>query len=186
MKKTAAIFLTTLFLFNMVGYRFVFNYAQQKSDQTFVAALDNDNYNDAELLTIKVPISLPYQNDRQNFERVDGEITYEGKIYKYVKRKIVNGELVLLCVPDHNKMRLQSAKDDFFKTANDLVQNNHSKKSDHSKSTSYKSLASDYINESQKNTDLLFSVILPVSISKEAAHLTSSPHLSPEQPPDFI
>ena len=170
----------------MVGYKFVFNYAQQKSDQTFVAALDNDNYNDAELLTIKVPISLPYQNDRQNFERVDGEITYKGKIYKYVKRKIVNGSLVLLCLPDHNKMQLQSAKADFFKSANDLVQNNQSKKSDHSKNTSFKNLASDYTNESLNNTDLLFPVVLTESIIKEAAPLLSSPHLSPEQPPDFI
>ena len=170
----------------MVGYKFVFNYAQQKSDQTFVAALDNDTYNDAELLTIKVPISLPYQNDRQNFERVDGEITYKGKIYKYVKRKIVNGELVLLCLPDHNKMSLQSAKADYFKTANDLVQNSQSKKSDHSKNTSFKNLASDYIVETSKNEDLLFAVKLSVNISKEAEHLPSTPHRSPEQPPDFI
>ena len=186
MKKTAAILLTTLFLFNMVGYRFVFNYAQQQSDQTFIAALDNDTYNEADLLTIKVPISIPYQNDRQNFERVDGEINYQGKIYKYVKRKIENGQLVLLCLPDHNKMRLQSAKDDFFKTANDLVQNNQSKKSDHSKNTSFKNLASDYINETLINDNLLFSVTLPVSVTKKAPHLPSSPHLSPEQPPDFI
>ncbi len=94
----------------MVGYRFVFNYAQQQSDQTFIVNLDNDNYNEADLLTIKVPISLPYQNDRQNFERVDGEINFKGKIYKYVKRKIEAGQLVLLCLPDQNKMRIQSAK----------------------------------------------------------------------------
>ncbi len=170
----------------MVGYRFVFNYAQQQSDQIFIANLDNDNYNEADLLTIKVPISLPYQNDRQNFERVDGEINYQGKFYKYVKRKIENGQLVLLCLPDQNKMRIQSAKDDFFKTANDLVQNNQSKKSDHSKSTSYKNLASDYINETTINTQLLFTVTLAKVVTKTDAHLSSSPHLSPEQPPDFI
>lgn len=170
----------------MVGYRFVFNYAQQQSDQTFIANLDNDNYNEAELLTIKVPISIPYQNDRQNFERVDGEINYQGKFYKYVKRKIEDGQLVLLCLPDQNKMRLQSAKDDFFKTANDLVQNNQSKKSDHSKSTSFKNLASDYITETSINNDVLFAVTLPIGVTKKAANLSSCPHLSPEQPPDFI
>lgn len=170
----------------MVGYRFVFNYAQQQSDQAFIANLDNDNYNEADLLTIKVPISIPYQNDRQNFERVDGEINYKGKFYKYVKRKIENGQLVLLCLPDQNKMRIQSAKDDFFKTANDLVQNNQSKKSDHSKSTSFKNPASDYLNETSINTHLLFAVTLPISVTIKAAHLSSSPHLSPEQPPDFI
>lgn len=170
----------------MVGYRFVFNYAQQKSDQTFIAALDNDTYNEAELLTIKIPTSLPYQNDRQNFERVDGEITYQGKIYKYVKRKIENGQLVLLCLPDYNKMRLQSAKDDFFKTANDLVQNNQSKKSDHSKNTGFKNLVSDYIQQSSNYEEPLFAVVLPVSTTKRISHLPTSPHLSPEQPPDFM
>ena len=39
----------------------------------------------------------------------------------------------MLCLPDQNKMRLQDAKNDYFKTTNDIAGNNSSKKSDNSK-----------------------------------------------------
>ncbi|HLL41614.1 MAG TPA: hypothetical protein VK369_00680, partial [Segetibacter sp.] len=118
MKKFSAIFLIALFLFNLFGYRILFNYEQQQSDVRLEASLDKQEYNDADLVTIKVPLSLPYVNNQQNFERVDGEITVNGKILKYVKRKITDGNLILLCLPNDNKMRIESAKDEFFKYAN--------------------------------------------------------------------
>ncbi|HKG69981.1 MAG TPA: hypothetical protein VKA92_14000, partial [Segetibacter sp.] len=123
MKKLSAIFLIALFLFNLFGYRILFNYEQQQSDVRLEASLDKQDYNDADLVTIKVPLSLPYVNNQQNFERVDGEITVNGKILKYVKRKIADGNLILLCLPNDHKMRIESAKEEFFKYTNDLVQN---------------------------------------------------------------
>ncbi len=186
MKKIAAILLIALFLVNLGGYRLVFNYAQQQSDIQLQASFDSECYNEAEMLTLTIPTNLPYQNDRNSFERVDGEVTYEGKIYKYVKRKIVDGQLVLLCLPDHNKMRLQSAKDDFFKTANDLVQSNHSKKSDHSKSTISKQGAGDYIN--QYNL-LELAGLLSACISYTPCNLIDlpfRPHQVPGQPPKSV
>lgn len=174
-----------LFLFNLVGYRFIFDYAQKQSDIRLEASLDNDDYNDAELITLQVPLTVPYQIDRQDFERVNGEVSYQGKIYKYVKRKISGGQLVLLCLPDHNKMRLQSAKDDFFKNANDLVQNNHSKKSDHSK-TNVKNISSDYIAATELANPNVF---LIKTVNKSNRLQFYLPQLSPQlplQPPDFI
>ena len=186
MKKLAAILLITLFLFNLFGYRILFNYAQQQSDIRLEASLDKEEYNEADLLTIKVPLSVPYQTDREDFERVDGEINYQGKIYKYVKRKMAKGELVLLCLPDHNKMQLQSAKEEFFKLANDLVQSNHSKKSDHSKVSVFKNLTGDYLTNTSDYAAALHVVPRTYAVPSQPDHLPSSPHNSPEQPPDFI
>ncbi len=128
LKKSIAIFFLALFLFNLIGYKSLFYYLQQQSDEQFRASLDKNDYNAQDLITIKIPLSVPYQVESKDFERVDGEINLDGKIYKYVKRKISNGDLILLCLPDQNKMRLQTAKDDFFKFANDLQQNSSSKK----------------------------------------------------------
>jgi hypothetical protein len=185
-KKLAAILLLFLFLFNLVGYRLWFNYVQQQSDIQLEASLDKHQYNDADLISIKVPLSMPYQTVQSNYERVDGEIKINGKIYKYVKRRIVNGELELLCLPDQNKMLLQDAKNDYFKTTNDIASNNSSKKSDNSKTNIFKNITSDY--EQQVNTYALsIAANTKANYSSELIFsLSSTPHTPPGQPPDAI
>ncbi len=103
-----------LFLFNVAEYRIWFYYAQQQADIQMIASLEQDEYNAADLITIKIPINLPYQSNWKEFERVDGEVNIEGKIYKYIKRKVQDGEPVLLCLPDKNKTRLTTAKMNFL------------------------------------------------------------------------
>lgn len=186
MKRLSAILLITIFLFNLFGYRLLFNYAQQQSDVRLEASLDNNEFNESELVTIKVPLSLPYLNNQENFERVDGEIKVNGKIYKYVKRRITDGNLVLLCLPDHDKMRIESAKEEFFKYANDLVQNNHSKKSGNSKAGNFKNPVSDYDNFTSEFTTTCSVANILYAFSRQLNHLPSSPHCSPEQPPELI
>jgi hypothetical protein len=183
-KKLAAILLLLLFLFNLVGYRLWFNYAQQRSDVQLEASLDKHQYNDADLISIKVPLSMPYQTVQSNYERVNGEVKVDGKIYKYVKRRIVNGELELLCLPDQNKMRLQDAKNDYFKTTNDIAANNSDKKSENSKTNIFKSLTSDY-EQQVNNYALATAATNEMSYSFEVIlSLSSTPHTPPGQPPD--
>ena len=129
MKKLAAISLLLLLLFNFIGYRFLINALQSKAEKQLVAKLDNNEYNDDDLVTITVPLSMPYLTDSKNFERKDGEITLNGKIYHYVKQKIYQGNLILKCLPDEQKMHLQNAKNEFFQLANDIQSASSSKKS---------------------------------------------------------
>jgi hypothetical protein len=144
LKALTAIPLLILFAFNLFGYNFLFYYAQKASDKQVQTSLDHKQYNDAELITITVPLSLPYYLNTSDFERFDGEINIDGKIYRYVERKVANGELILKCLPDYNKMQLQSAKIDFFKSANDFVQNTDTKKSSDAKTNIYKYSVNDY------------------------------------------
>jgi hypothetical protein len=113
-----------MLLFNWVGYRLLSHYLEGEANAKLEARLDNNDYSEADLIEIKVPLSLPYNTDWKDFERVDGEIEIDGIHYKFVKRKIVDGELVLLCLPNETKMHLQSARDDFFRLVNDLQHNN--------------------------------------------------------------
>jgi hypothetical protein len=183
-KQLAAILLISIFLFNLFGYRILFNYAQQQSDTRLEASFDKNDFNEAELVAIKIPLSLPYINNQQNFERVDGEITVKGKIYKYVKRKIADGNLILLCLPDNNKMRIESAKHDFFKNANDIAQNDHSKKSNNTKGF-FKNLVGEYDCHTGISTPVFSNLSNRIySIKEQLSYLPSSPHSSPEQPPD--
>lgn len=89
--------------------------------------IDKKDYLETDLVTIRIPLSLPYQTDTDDFERISGEVSYEGKIYKYVKRKMENGYFVLKCLPDHNKTQLEHKKNDIVKNTLDQTKNNSEK-----------------------------------------------------------
>ena len=102
-----------MLLFNAIGYKAWFYYAENKSDRQLEAQLDRHQYNDEDLVTLKIPLNIPYQLNESQFERIDGEISLDGKLYKYVKRKVSEGNLILLCIPNVNKMTLKKAKTGF-------------------------------------------------------------------------
>lgn len=184
MKKLASIFLLVVFGLNIIGPRLMFCFKQQQSDIQLQASLDKDLYDQSDLLTIKVPLSLPYLSSNTDFERIDGEITFNGKIYKYVKRKIFNGELVLLCLADYNKMRLQSEANDLYKNVNDEITNSSSKKPGNSKVGSLKNIFSEY-NKSEINyTSAIYKETKSFSSSNSLCTLISFPRTTPEQPPE--
>lgn len=186
LKKLTAISFLLLLVFNLLGYQFLFYYAQQQSDKQLEASLDKALYNEADLITIKVPLSIPYQIDRNDFERVDGEINLNGKIYKYVKRKVTEGQLVLLCLPDRHKMQLETAKGDFFKNVSDVAPNNGSKKSEKSKACSFTNILSEYEPQHSGYATITFSLNNTYHKSRYLLQLTAAPHTSPEQPPEIV
>jgi hypothetical protein len=158
---------------------------QQKTDKKLEARLDNHSYDESQLIELKIAIHLPYQTSWTSYQRYDGEITIDGVMYKYVKRKLANDTLYLMCIPNSAKMRLEVAKNNFFKISNDLANDTHSKKSD-SKSV-FKNLQTVY-NEpsflSKINSPLPVheNLWLPEGI----LDLHNSFQISPEQPPDAI
>lgn len=124
-----AIALLGILLFNWGGYRFVTDYLEDRADLQMEAQLDQENYDEAALISIKVPTNLPYYANSATYERVDGSININGVEYKYVKRRIYNDSLEVMCIPNTARTGLQNARDDFFRLANDLVSNTNSKKS---------------------------------------------------------
>ncbi len=133
LKKLAAILLTALLAFNWYGYRLLINYFEDRANTHLQAKLDKDQYDESSLIQIRVPLNTPYISDWDHYEKYEGETEINGIHYKYVKRKIEKGELVLLCIPNQQKTNLQSARQDFFKQVNDLQQPGAKKDSkDHS------------------------------------------------------
>jgi hypothetical protein len=128
LRKIVSISLLLLLVFNWCGYRFLFNWMQQKADAKLETSLDRHQYQESDLIELSVPLNLPYQTDWAGFERVDGEITINGIHYKYVKRKIEKGQLILKCIPHHAKQQVMNARDAFFQLVNDLQQASPSKK----------------------------------------------------------
>jgi hypothetical protein len=186
LKKLAAILLLSIFIFNWVGYRFVVDYMQHKADVQLEARLDKNLYDESQLLELKVPIHLPYQTSWSAYERYDGEIELNGILYKYVERKVSNDTLYLKCLPNTKKMHLETAKDDFFKNTNDLAQNNNSKNSNNSKTLTFKKMMGDYDDHQFSFESNMILESLHLYGKYASKNLLSSPHISPEQPPDEV
>lgn len=129
MKKTAAILLLGILLFNWVGYRFITTYLENRSNAQLNANLDQNNYNESDLVSIKVPNHLPYTNNK-DFQRVNGQIEIAGIQYNYVKMRICSDYVELLCIPNNDLTHMQSSKAEFFNLVNDLQQNGPQKKTD--------------------------------------------------------
>ena len=113
----------------MIGYRVWFYYAEQKADLAMESRLDKDQYDVNDLISITVPLDNPYQLEQRTFQRIDGECNFQGKNFKYVKRKVSDGKLILLCIPDDRKMVLKKGKAEYGNAANDLTGNNKDSRS---------------------------------------------------------
>ena len=127
-KKVASILLLGILLFNAGGYHLFTNYMESRADNRLEASLDENDYNESELIHIKVAANLPYYVNSPEFERVTGEMNLNGVNYKYVKRRMYNDSVELLCIPNMAKTGLENARNDFYRLANDLVSNNSSSK----------------------------------------------------------
>lgn len=143
MRKIAAILLLGGLLYNWLGYKLVYDYLQHRADQELEARIDREQYDDSRLVEIKIPLNLPYQSNWSEFERYDGEIELDGVHYKYVKRKVYNDTLIVLCLPNDGKQKVENARNDFFKFVNDL-QHPAKKNAPNSSDTFFKSLQTEY------------------------------------------
>lgn len=115
--------LLAVYLFNLAGYTLLFEYFIQRSDKQLIQLLDNNEYNDSELIEVKIALHTPYLTSWSDYERVDGEATVNGVYYNYVKRKIHNDTLYLLCLPNKNKTRLTAARIEYANKVQDVPAN---------------------------------------------------------------
>ena len=171
-------------LFNLGGYRWVMNLMEKKADARLEARLDNNEYEESNLLEIKVPLDLPYQTDWKDFERCDGAIEFNNVHYKYVKRKIEGGYMILKCIPNDTRQELTNARDHFFQLVNDLEQTKPAKKSNSSIPAGIKLSLSDY------DEQLQLGFAFPGALSKRNLIpycfniIADNRHNTPEQPPE--
>ena len=142
--------------------------------------LDNNDYDESQLISIKVPITyLPYYNNSKTFERIDGQIEIHGTPYKYVKRRIYNDSLELLCIPNTTAMQIRTTRNEIFKFVNDLQAGKKSES--HSRSFKVPSI-NDYIsNDLLQFDDLYF--VYELKSPNYSANIPFAYSLTEEHPP---
>lgn len=127
MKKIFAIALLSIQLISLGGYRIFFDYFEKKASIQIVERLDGGGFSENELIEIKIPYPVPYAANWGEYERFDGEVELNGEHYNYVKRKMLNDTLYLLCIPNTAKNELNTAKKELIGTLSDVQSANSSK-----------------------------------------------------------
>lgn len=185
MKRIASILLLIILLFNFIGYRLFSSYLEEKANAQLEAKLDMNDYSEEQLLSLKIPVTnLSYYNNSSQYERVDGQIEINSVQYKYVKRRIYNDSVELLCIPNQIAMSLRSAKDEFFKLVNDLQHTGQSKKTDSHACSKHFSIDNYTLNESFSMNSSTINLAGQNNFSF-AASITSCYSPTAEQPPEF-
>lgn len=182
MKKLAAILLLSLLAFNWYGYRLLSAYLEHRVTAEMEMRLDQHHYNEEELIEFRVPLNLPYQTNWKEFERFDGELEIDGVHYQYVKRKVEDGHLVVLCIPNESRQKLQTTRDEFFKLVNDLSQ--PAKKGNNSNPAVFKSMTAEYLQSLPEWKIIVPQQLVQQPFSSPEYDLLSGILLASEQPPD--
>lgn len=128
MRKIAAILFILILAFNFCGYRLVISFLQNKADAKLETRIDNSDYDESQLIEMRVSMNMPYQERYTEFERHYGEITIDGKAYTYVKSKIEGDVLVLKCIANESKQQLKKTADNLAQSNSGQEQENNGKK----------------------------------------------------------
>lgn len=109
-------------VFNLAGYRWLFSAIEKKATANLEQKISSGNYSEEQLVEIRIPLNMPYYSDK-DYENVYGETDFNGEHYRYVKRKVSDNILYLLCLPNKEKTSIANAKNEFTKAVNDIPAN---------------------------------------------------------------
>jgi hypothetical protein len=183
MKLIAAILFLGIFSFNLFGYWIIASFLENRENQKMELAFDKNEYSNRQLISIKQPTNLPYYQNSAIFQRIDGEMEIAGVLYKYVKCRIYNDSLELLCIPNVGKMKIQAAKEDFSKLATDFQQSNNKRKS-HSDSKSFQKILTEFEEQQSPDAFKFNPPALNLFLQNNAFVVCSLFGKSVDQPPD--
>ena len=184
MRKIAAILLLLVFVFNLFGYRLFVSFMVSSVDQSLEISLDNNDYSEAQLISIKKPINLPYYNNAKDFTRAYGEVEMNGVHYKYVKSRIYNDSLEMLCIPNTSKQQLLESKDKFTDVVFDIQKDANKKSSNSNKLFSFKKMLSEFDRHTDVDLSLSYTSVALQNTSYYKANSGVLHKATIEQPPD--
>ena len=179
MKKAAAILLLSVLLFNLCGYKLVLSFLETKAHQSLEANLDNNNYDEADLIEIRVPLNMPYQQRFTGFERHYGDIEIDGKSYTYVKRKIEGDVVIFKCIANVSKQELKEKENELAKS-NAPVNDTNKKQG-----SATKIFSGDYDVKSFFDYSISLAGITGKDCISYTAPLSDGQLIDPYQPPRF-
>ncbi len=109
LKQLTSISLLLIMLLSIFGYYGLVLIADKKYNQKIMVWLDNEMEENIEFLSKKIPLAIPYQSGRSEFERLDGLVEIEGQVHRVVKARFENDTLTILYMVDHRQTKINNA-----------------------------------------------------------------------------
>lgn len=106
MKRFTTIVLLGLHLFYSGGYMLLFYFLIYQSDRFVEQQISKGYYNVRDLVEIKIPVHIPYGQNWIGYQPVSGQVQLQQGCYNYVKLKITNDTLYVMCVPNYRTTKL--------------------------------------------------------------------------------
>ena len=81
--------------------------------------IDNDQYKEDQTVTIKIPLTLPYPMQQDEFQRVEGDFEHQGEFYKLVKQRYSSDTLYVVCIKNTEEKKAAKVFSDLAKLSTD-------------------------------------------------------------------
>jgi hypothetical protein len=185
LRKTIAILLLAIMVFNLMGYRLLFNCLENQAQAQMAEQLDHNHYSRTSLTEVKVALHLPYTINNKNFERYDGSVELNGITYNYLERKVQNDTLILHCLPNTKSDNIKLARSEYGKAVNDIAPVQKGQKSGHASLLLKSLVPAVYKSNSSYNcSNAVFTARLIAYVTVSEKIFNDRFVKSPEQPPD--
>lgn len=125
MKRVVSILLVVLILVNASGY-YLLSVSLHINDSEQTLKLSKDEYSGSDAIIIKVPVSVPYSINDNQYESVDGKFAYNHETYRIVKKRMMNDTIFIVCVKDHVEGKIRKQMDEVARSTSDSPQNDKS------------------------------------------------------------
>jgi len=107
--------LLALFCLNIIGYRMVARYYAGKSSADMQITLDQQKFRESDLVRFKIPLNQPYIINSDGYESIEGNMDYKGVNYQFVKKRILNDTLEIVCIPNITRTQIYNNEEDLAK-----------------------------------------------------------------------
>lgn len=67
-------------------------------------------------MIIKMPMSLPYGPDSNEYQPISGEITYQDTVYQFIKQRFYQDTLYVVCIRDYHTTEAKGKVVDYLKS----------------------------------------------------------------------
>ena len=119
-KRLFATLMLVMFLLNVLGYYGILQGFKASSMVSWEASNDQGL---GSSVTFKIPLTVPYGVDSQEYEKIEGQFEFGGEIYQLVKQKLQKDTLYVVGVKDETSSMWGRAIADYVMTFTDTQDN---------------------------------------------------------------
>ena len=104
----------------MGGYSLLFQYYIHQSDVQMVKQIFDNKIDNAKLIELKIPVSMPTIQDWPEYEVIQGQIQLKDTYYNYVRLRMTRDTMYFICIPNTVKTHMVKANVIIAKEINDV------------------------------------------------------------------